>query len=111
MAERFPKDFNGILAGAPANIMTELNSILHEYEFDVVLDKSGHGLLDAPEATIVLNGALKKCDPKVGLMLDYRGCQQQFKLNSVEGDGYAGDVHHRLAAVLCVLRRTSAPRP
>jgi feruloyl esterase len=37
-AQRYPQDFNGILAGAPATIMTELNSVLHEYEFDVVLN-------------------------------------------------------------------------
>jgi hypothetical protein len=83
-AQRYPQDFNGILAGAPATIMTELNSVLHEYEFDIVLDKSGHGILDEPEADIVLNAALKQCDPKVGLMLDYRGCQAKFNLDSVK---------------------------
>jgi Tannase and feruloyl esterase len=82
-AQRYPQDFNGILAGAPATIMTELNSVLHEYEFDVVLNKSGQGILDEPEADIVLNAAIKLCDPKVGLMLDYRGCQEKFNLNSV----------------------------
>jgi Tannase and feruloyl esterase len=82
-AQRYPQDFNGILAGAPATIMTELNSVLHEYEFDVVLNKSGQGILDEPEANIVLKAAMKLCDPKVGLMLDYRGCQEKFNLDSV----------------------------
>ena len=29
--QRYPADFNGVLAGAPASITTELNSVLHEY--------------------------------------------------------------------------------
>jgi feruloyl esterase len=83
-AERYPKDFNGILAGAPANIMTELNSVLHEYETDVEIDPSGHGIVTEPEAMTVENAALKACDPKVGLMLDYRSCEQKFNIDSVE---------------------------
>jgi feruloyl esterase len=83
-AERYPKDFNGILAGAPANIMTELNSVLHEYETDTNIDSSGHGIATEPAALIVEQAALKSCDPKVGLMLDYRGCEQKFKVSSVE---------------------------
>ena len=82
-AERFPKDFNGILAGAPATIMTELNAVLHEYEFDAVLNKAGQSTLNEVAANVVLNAALKKCDPKVGLMLDTQGCEQKFNLNSV----------------------------
>jgi len=82
-AERYPKDFSGILAGAPANIMTELNAVLHEYEFDTVLNSSGQSILAEPQAMIVENAALKECDPKVGLMLDYRACEQKFNLDSV----------------------------
>ena len=82
-AQRFPKDFNGILAGAPATIMTELNSVLHEYEFDAVLNKAGQSTLNETAADVVLKAALKKCDPKVGLMLDSQGCEQKFNLNSV----------------------------
>ena len=83
-AERYPKDFNGILAGAPATIMTELNSVLHEFEYDTVLDSSGQPILDEPEAMVVENAALKACDPKVGLMLDYRACERSFNVDSVQ---------------------------
>jgi len=90
-AQRFPKDFNGILAGAPASIMTELNAVLHEYTYAQNYDHSsgtgdysGNTILDQPEANIVLNAAMKACYPAVGLMLDYRGCEQKFSLNSVE---------------------------
>jgi hypothetical protein len=82
-AQRYPKDFNGVVAGAPASIMTELNSILHEYTYDANYDSSGKTILDQPTADIVLNAAMKACYPKVGLMLDYRACEQKFKLSSV----------------------------
>ena len=82
-AQRYPKDFNGVVAGAPASIMTELNSILHEYTYNANYDSAGKTILDQPTANIVLNAALKACYPKVGLMLDYRACEQKFKLSSV----------------------------
>jgi hypothetical protein len=90
-AQRFPRDFNGILAGAPASIMTELNAVLHEYTYAQNYDHSsgtgdysGNTILDQPEANIVLNAAMQACYPQVGLMLDYRSCEQKFNLDSVE---------------------------
>jgi hypothetical protein len=82
--QRYPTDFNGVLAGAPASIMTELNSILHEYTYDANYNSSGKTILDQPQADIVLNAAMKACYPKVGLMLDYRACEEKFNLTSVE---------------------------
>ena len=85
--QRYPTDFNGVLAGAPASIMTELNSVLHEYTYAANYsgpDYSGSTILDQPEANIVLNAAMKACYPTVGLMLDYRACEQKFDLDSVE---------------------------
>jgi len=85
--QRYPTDFNGVLAGAPASIMTELNSILHEYTYAANYtqpDYSGSTILDQPEANVVLNAAMKACYPQVGLMLDYRACEQKFNLDSVE---------------------------
>jgi feruloyl esterase len=85
--QRYPTDFNGVLAGAPASIMTELNSVLHEYTFEANYSQPGYSgstILDQPEADIVLAAALKQCDPKTGLMLDDRACEQQFNLKSVQ---------------------------
>jgi hypothetical protein len=85
-AQRYPSDFNGILAGAPASIMTELNSVLHEYTFETNYTKPGYAgstILDQPEADIVLNAAIEACDPKVGIILDNQACQRKFNLNSV----------------------------
>jgi hypothetical protein len=64
----YPTDFNGVLAGAPASIMTELNSVLHEYTFEANYTEpgySGNTILDQPEANIVLNAAMQTCYPKV----------------------------------------------
>lgn len=82
--QRYPTDFNGVLAGAPASIMTELNSVLHEYTYAQNYDSAGKTILDQPEADIVLNAALKACYPQVGLMLDYRDCERKFNIDSVE---------------------------
>jgi feruloyl esterase len=81
--QRYPKDFNGVLAGAPANIMTELNSIFHEYEYAAAEDASGNPLFSEQEAQLVLNAAMQRCDAQVGLMLDYRECEQKFNINTL----------------------------
>jgi hypothetical protein len=85
--QRYPTDFNGVLAGAPASITTELNSVLHEYTFEANYSEPGYSgttVLDQPESDILLNAAIKACDPKTGLMLDDRACEQKFNFNSVE---------------------------
>src|SRR5690348_2559656 len=79
--QRYPADFNGVLAGAPASIMTELNSVLHEYTFAANYTQphySGRAILDQPEASVVLNAALKACAPRTGLILDDRACEEKF---------------------------------
>jgi len=85
--QRYPSDFNGVLAGAPASITQELNSVLHEYTFEANYSQpgySGNTILDQPEANILLSAATKACDPKTGLILDDRACEQKFNLSSVQ---------------------------
>jgi Tannase and feruloyl esterase len=83
--QRYPNDFNGVLAGSPANIMTELNSVFHEYENDAALDATRTSeILDEPMATLVNKAALAACDPSTdGLMLDYRSCEEKFNLETL----------------------------
>ena len=83
--QRYPKDFNGVLAGAPASIMTELNSVFHEYEFDAALDQNGQAVISQVQANLVLNAALQACGyGQIGLMLDYRACEDRFNIKSLE---------------------------
>ncbi|HEX3804275.1 MAG TPA: tannase/feruloyl esterase family alpha/beta hydrolase [Solirubrobacteraceae bacterium] len=82
--QRYPKDFNGVLAGAPASIMTELNSVLHEYEYDAALNESGQPIISEQQANLVGNAAMVACYPSVGLMLDYRACEDKFNIKSLE---------------------------
>jgi hypothetical protein len=82
--QRYPKDFNGVLAGAPASIMTELNSVLHEYEYDAADNSSGTAIISEQQAELVGDAALKACYAKVGLMLDYRNCAEKFNIYSLE---------------------------
>jgi Tannase and feruloyl esterase len=85
--QRYPADFNGVLAGAPASITTELNSVLHEYTFEANYTEPGYAgatILDQPEATTLLNAAIKACDPKTGIILDNQACERKFNLNSVK---------------------------
>ncbi len=83
--QRYPKDFNGVLAGSPASIMTELNSVFHEYENDAALDSTRtNSIIDEPMAMLVNSAALKLCDPSgTGLMLDYRACEEKFNLETL----------------------------
>jgi Tannase and feruloyl esterase len=83
--QRYPHDFNGVLAGSPANIMTELNSVFHEYENDASLDPTRTSeTLDEPMALLVNKAALAVCDKDTdGLMLDYRACEEKFNLESL----------------------------
>jgi Tannase and feruloyl esterase len=83
--QRYPADFNGVLAGSPASIMTELNSVFHEYENDAALDSTRtNSIIDEPMAMLVNKSALAVCDPGTGgLMLDYRACEQKFNLESL----------------------------
>jgi feruloyl esterase len=80
--QRYPADFNGVLAGSPANIMTELNSVFHEYENDAGEDAArASSIIDEPMAMLVNKAALAACDPSTGgLMLDYRACEQKLNL-------------------------------
>jgi hypothetical protein len=83
VVQRYPQDFNGVLAGAPATIMTELNAILHEWETAANVSSSGHPIVTEADAELVGKAAIKVCDPKVGIILDYLSCEQKFNINTL----------------------------
>jgi feruloyl esterase len=67
-AQRFPTDFNGILAGAPASITTELNSFNQPWLARVDFDANGRVILPASKLPILHAAVLANCDGRDGLV-------------------------------------------
>ena len=61
-AERFPKDFNGIIAGAPALNFTIQNSLYHGWQARSNTGADGKAILIAPRLAILHSAVLAACD-------------------------------------------------
>jgi tannase/feruloyl esterase len=66
-AQRFPTDFDGILAGAPASITTELNTFNQPWLARVNFDAAGHQILPATKLGPLHDAVLARCDGLDGL--------------------------------------------
>ncbi len=66
-AQRYPKDFNGIAAGAPANNMAVQNTFHHAWNVLTNLDSKGQYILLADKLPLVHAAVLKACDGLDGL--------------------------------------------
>lgn len=66
-AQRFPNDFNGITAGAPAMNFTTQNTFYHGWNARVNTGADGKPILTADKLTILHKTALAQCDAKDGL--------------------------------------------
>ena len=66
-AQRFPDDFDGIAAGAPAMNFQVQNSFYHGWQASVNTDANGHAMLTADKLPILHAAALAECDAKDGL--------------------------------------------
>jgi hypothetical protein len=67
-AERFPADFNGIIAGAPAMNFTIQNSFYHGWQARSNTGGDGRAILIASRLPIIHDAVLKVCDGLDGLM-------------------------------------------
>jgi feruloyl esterase len=67
-AQRFPRDFTGILAGAPASITTELNSFHQPWLARVDFDAAGRVILPASKLGMLHSAVLARCDGIDGLV-------------------------------------------
>lgn len=67
-AQRYPRDFNGILAGAPASITAELNTFNQPWLARVDFDTAGHVILPASKLPVLHTAVLDKCDGVDGLV-------------------------------------------
>ncbi len=77
-AERYPNDFDGITAGAPAMNFITQNTFYHGWNARVNTDANGHVILTADKLPILHAAALASCDAvdgnKDGLINDPRNC-------------------------------------
>ena len=66
-AQRFPKDFNGITAGAPAMNFVTQNTFYHGWNTRVNTRADGKPILTADKLPILHKAALAKCDADDGV--------------------------------------------
>lgn len=80
-AQRYPDDFNGIIAGAPAAIQAPLNGEYEPWNAIANLDPQGNSILTSDNLTLLYNAAIANCDGKDGLVdrqiTDPRACTFQ----------------------------------
>ena len=67
-AQRYPDDFDGILAGAPASITTELNSFNQPWLARVNFDAAGRAILPATKLGPLHDAVMARCDGLDGLV-------------------------------------------
>jgi feruloyl esterase len=73
-AERYPHDFNGILAGAPEIYATELNGEEQAWNVLVNMDASGHEILTADKLAALHAAVDARCANRQGYITDPRTC-------------------------------------
>jgi hypothetical protein len=60
--QRYPHDFNGVLAGAPATITQELNTFYQPWLAGADFDSSGHQIMPASKLALLHLAVLANCD-------------------------------------------------
>jgi hypothetical protein len=73
-AQRYPDDFNGIIAGAPANIWAPLNGEFQPWIARANLDNQGNQILTADKLLALHDAVMKACAGVDGLIDDPRSC-------------------------------------
>ena len=73
-AERYPHDFNGILAGAPEIYASELNGEVQAWNVLVNRDSGGHAILTADKLPALHNAVEQACGNAQGYIADPRAC-------------------------------------
>jgi tannase/feruloyl esterase len=81
-AQRYPHDFNGILAGAPEIIASELNGEVQAWNVLSNMDAQGHEILTAEKLPALHAAVMKQCAGPDGYIADPRTCD--FSPASVE---------------------------
>jgi len=78
-AQRYPKDFDGIVAGAPASNMVVQNTFHHGWNVLANKDANGHAVLLAGKLPLIHQAVLDACDGIDGLVDGLIGDPRQCK--------------------------------
>jgi hypothetical protein len=65
--QRYPKDFDGVIAGAAAMNFTTQNSFYHGWNALINLDEKGNNILTAEKLPLLHNAVLNSCDDLDGV--------------------------------------------
>jgi feruloyl esterase len=84
-AQRYPHDFNGILAGAPANIQSELLGELASWNIRVNTGRGGREIFTSEKLPALHAAVVRVCGQGRGYVLDPRTCN--FSPSSIECHG------------------------
>jgi hypothetical protein len=74
LAQRYPADFDGIIAGAPANNWADLAGMFETWLGRVNLDVSGHQILVAEKLPALHAAVMAACANRAGVIRDPRAC-------------------------------------
>lgn len=73
-AERYPHDFDGIIAGAPASIVQELNSFYQPWLANVDWDPSGQPIITSSQLPLIHKAVMAACAGADGQIDDPMNC-------------------------------------
>jgi feruloyl esterase len=106
-AQRYPNDFNGIIAGAPAAIQAPLNGEYETWNARANQDSQGNPILPVDKLALIHQAAIANCDGEDGLadgqITDPRVCT--FKPESLRCSGNREQANCLTTAQIAVVNK------
>ncbi|MGE9552886.1 tannase/feruloyl esterase family alpha/beta hydrolase [Erwinia amylovora] len=94
-AQRFPNDFNGIIAGAEAMNFQVQNALYHSWQVVSNKDSTGHYLITGKDLTLIHKTVLSQCDAldgqEDGLIADPEACHPDLNVMLCKTDHSSQD--------------------